>query len=87
MKMTRTQALFSSIPNLVGGMSGIVQTNHLYANTRAKLHGSPEACLKDLGMDLEKEFIRLIKGERKKVQVLWLEYVGSSPNSANCGVI
>lgn len=37
-------------------------------------------------MDLEKMFIRLIKGKRQKVQVLWLEDVGSGPNSANYDV-
>ena len=37
-------------------------------------------------MDLEKIFIRLMKGKRKKVQILWLEGVDSSPNSAHYDV-
>lgn len=72
-----------SFPNPVVGMDDILQTNNLYTRTWAKFHGSPEMCLEDLGDDLEKKFIRLIKGKRKKkVQVLWLEVMGSSPNSA-----
>lgn len=69
-------------------MGDILQTNNLSTKTGAKFHRSPETCLEDLGDDLGKKCTRLTKGKGKKeVQILWLEDVSSSPNSANYSVI
>lgn len=84
--MTKTQALLSRHSQSSWGTGGILQINHLYTNTWARFHRSPETSLEDLGMDLEKTFINLIKGDRKKSAGFMVKSLDSSPNAANYGV-